>query len=88
MVRRHYVFQGNVQGVGFRYRCVMAARDLGITGWVENEWDGSVVMEAQGNLEDIERMVVRLGRSRFGRIDAVDMIELPVKEHERNFGVR
>ncbi|MBR2592002.1 MAG: acylphosphatase, partial [Oscillospiraceae bacterium] len=43
MIRKQYEFEGNVQGVGFRYRCVMAARALGITGWVENQWDGSVL---------------------------------------------
>lgn len=32
--RRHLVFTGRVQGVGFRYRASYAARSLGVTGWV------------------------------------------------------
>lgn len=42
MIRRHIIFYGHVQGVGFRYYCVHKARQLGLTGWVKNKygWDG------------------------------------------------
>ena len=53
MVRRHIVFYGWVQGVGFRYRAQHAAALYGCTGWVRNEWDGSVTMEIQGAEEDV-----------------------------------
>ena len=43
-VRKRIIFYGDVQGVGFRYRALHAANFLGITGWVRNEWDGSVSM--------------------------------------------
>ena len=42
------VFHGRVQGVGFRYTAKMLAQSLGLTGWVKNEWDDTVVMEVQG----------------------------------------
>ena len=45
MARRHISFYGWVQGVGFRYRARHAAELYGCTGWVRNEWDGSVTME-------------------------------------------
>ena len=38
-VRRRYSIEGQVQGVGFRYRARYAAQSLGLTGWVENEDD-------------------------------------------------
>ena len=41
-VRRRYSIEGQVQGVGFRYRARYAAQTLELTGWVENEDDGSV----------------------------------------------
>ena len=40
MVRKHIFFSGDVQGVGFRYRSFYIAQSLGLTGWVENLWDG------------------------------------------------
>ena len=38
MVRKHIFFSGWVQGVGFRYRALYAARAMGLTGWVQNLW--------------------------------------------------
>ena len=43
-VRRRYSIEGQVQGVGFRYRARYAAQTLELTGWVENEDDGSVTI--------------------------------------------
>lgn len=41
-------FVGQVQGVGFRWTSRKVAEELGLTGWVRNEPDGSVSMELQG----------------------------------------
>ena len=48
-VRKHIIFSGRVQGVGFRYTACYLARPLGLTGWVKNLWDGDVEMEVQGD---------------------------------------
>jgi acylphosphatase len=37
-----------VQGVGFRYSTVRMARNTGIKGFVHNQIDGSVYIEAEG----------------------------------------
>ena len=50
MIRRRIVFYGWVQGVGFRYRARHAASLYGSTGWVRNEWNGSVTMGSRANL--------------------------------------
>lgn len=52
--RLHLVFEGEVQGVGFRWTANRCANDVGCTGWVRNEPDGhTVTMELQGGQEQI-----------------------------------
>ena len=46
--RLHLRFVGQVQGVGFRWTASIVAKNLGLTGWVRNESDGSVTAEIQG----------------------------------------
>ena len=65
LIRKHYWFSGKVQGVGFRYRACYIASSLGVTGWVRNNWDDRVEMEAQGSRELLAQMVEMLGRQRF-----------------------
>ena len=60
-----------MQGVGFRYRACYIASSLGVTGWVRNNWDERVEMEAQGTREDLARMVEMLYRQSFIGIEGV-----------------
>ena len=85
MIRKHIVFTGSVQGVGFRYRAHHAAELYGCTGWVHNEYDGSVVMEIQGTEEQIDRVILAVERGTFVRIEAMDAKSIPVVEDERGF---
>lgn len=48
---------GRVQGVGFRYGVVDAARQLSLTGWVRNTDDGDVELVAEGLEERLQRLV-------------------------------
>ena len=53
--RLRAVVHGRVQGVNFRYHTVLAARRLGLTGWVANRWDGTVEIVAEGSPEALGR---------------------------------
>lgn len=88
MVRKQYRFTGRVQGVGFRYRAKHAAEGMCITGWVRNEWDGSVEMEAQGTEDAIHRMLVMINRSDYIQIDTIECREIPLVEQETSFHLR
>ncbi|MBR3017095.1 MAG: acylphosphatase [Clostridia bacterium] len=69
MLRKHIIFYGWVQGVGFRYRARHAAEMYGCTGWVRNEWDGSVTMENQETEENIDRVILAIEAGRFVKIE-------------------
>lgn len=86
-IRKHIIFHGRVQGVGFRYTARYLAQPLGLTGWVKNEWDGTVEMEIQGREEEISQMLAGLNRGRFISIDWMDIKEIPL-EKESGFHVR
>ncbi|MEM4160390.1 MAG: acylphosphatase [Thermoplasmata archaeon] len=53
VVRAIVRFYGLVQGVNFRYYTRMKARELGLTGIVRNEPDGSVYAEFEGEKEKV-----------------------------------
>ena len=86
-IRRRFVFYGRVQGVGFRYHASHKARSLGITGWVRNEYDGSVTLEAQGPEECLDMLLAHLMNDRYIGIDDYTCEALPVDENEWTFGV-
>ena len=83
--RKSFVFYGSVQGVGFRWRARSAAEHFSCTGWVRNEWDGSVAMEIQGTEEAIESVILAIEKGTFVRIENMDMKEIPVVEDEYGF---
>lgn len=88
IVRKHFRFTGRVQGVGFRYRAKYAASGMCITGWVKNEWDGSVEMEAQGTESAINEMLKMINAGDYIVIDSIETKEIPVDVEEKGFHSR
>ena len=86
-VRIYAVFHGEVQGVGFRYTARQAANALGLTGWVRNEYDGSVSAEIQGDRDSIQEWLRMVNSGRYIDISNVDMQEIDTVEMERSFRV-
>ena len=87
-IRKQIRFSGHVQGVGFRYRASHAANGLGVTGWVRNNSDGTVEMEAQGTEEQINKMLVLINRGSYIMIDCMDSEEIPLEDGEYGFHIR
>ena len=85
VIRRRIVFRGWVQGVGFRYRACHAAALYGATGWVKNEYDGSVTMEIQGTEAQIDQVILAIERGSFVRIENIDSRTIPVRADEQSF---
>lgn len=87
-IRRRYHFYGRVQGVGFRYYAQYAADAAGVTGWVRNEYDGTVKMEAQGSEAQLLLVLQSLQKGRYIRIEGIETKDIPLRDDERSFRVR
>lgn len=66
--RREIVFRGRVQGVGFRATTRGICRRHGLTGWVRNEPDGSVLAQVQGEPAAIDAALAELRETMAGLI--------------------
>ena len=88
VVRRHLIFSGDVQGVGFRYHANYISQRLGVTGWVKNLYDGRVEMEAQGTEAQIESLISQLKAQRFVEISDIESELIKVDPRSYEFKVR
>ncbi|XP_073682420.1 acylphosphatase-2 [Garra rufa] len=83
---------GNVQGVCFRMYTEAEAQKLGVTGWVKNTRQGTVVGQVQGNPEKVKEMKYWLSKvgSPSSRIDRTQFSnEKPISKLEiHGFGTR
>lgn len=86
IIRYHVIARGRVQEVGCRFFVCMEARPLGITGYVENLYDGTVQMELQGDPVKLSMLLdaIRKGNG-YMRVDDLDITEIPVKPGEKQF---
>ena len=87
-VRRRYVESGRVQGVGFRYRARYAAGQLGLAGWVENESDGTVTLEVQGDPALFGQLFDMIARGGYIQITGLRYKDLEPDPWLRGFSVR
>lgn len=84
----HYKIKvsGKVQGVFYRASAKEAAERLGVKGWVRNEEDGSVLIEAEGTEGQIKDFIgwCRQGPP-FAQVEKVDIEEKPVSGYQNFF---
>jgi acylphosphatase len=86
-MRKTVRFEGRVQGVGFRATTRHLAARLPLTGWVRNEFDGSVRMEVQGADGDIQTLLEAL-QAEFGRfIRTMEVTEVDDLDGEAAFRI-
>ena len=56
-VRKHLIIRGRVQGVFYRVSFQERASALDVTGWVKNNYDGSVEAAVEGSGESIGKLI-------------------------------
>ncbi len=80
---------GRVQGVSFRYYTQKEAVKLGVTGWVANQWDGSVRTIAEGEEETLQQFVQFLQTgSPYAHVDHVALTWAKASETFKQFEIR
>lgn len=88
MIRRHYYFSGEVQGVGFRFRCEQIASKLHLTGWCKNLYDGRVEVELQGEPLNVAMFLSEINKQPWISITDVEESDRLVNKKETKFTVR
>jgi len=86
MIARRVLIRGRVQGVGFRFAMVDAARDADVAGWVRNRYDGAVEAFVQGEASAVERIVDWCRRGPPGaRVTEIESTDAPIEPACRDF---
>jgi len=87
--RIRLVVTGVVQGVGFRYFVLRAARERRLRGFVANRRDGSVEVVAEGPRWELEHLARDVARGPgYGHVDAVETEWSEPTGEFADFGVR
>jgi len=82
------LIRGIVQGVGFRYFAIRAARELGITGWVRNLNDGRVEAVAAGAPEALADFIGRVRQGpRGAQVLGLESHDTTLDETTRGFEI-
>jgi acylphosphatase len=76
-IARRFIVSGRVQGVGFRYFAVRAARQAGVFGTVRNLPDGTVEAIAEGSQAAVAEFRDALERGpSYGHVSELAEVEL------------
>ena len=87
-VARKFTVSGRVQGVGFRYFAQRVAGQLGLVGYVKNNWDGTVEAYAIGEppaLDEFERRLAQGPPS--ARVTNLSVTDEPVIKRYARFQI-
>ncbi len=63
MISLQVFFEGNVQGVGFRWSVKRVAKGFDVVGWVRNLPDGRVELQASGAESEVRAFIEAIGQS-------------------------
>jgi acylphosphatase len=80
-------FSGQVQGVGFRYVTLDAARSFEVTGYVRNLPDGRVELVAEGEPAALSGLLEAVKSEMVRYIRNVDVSESPARGEYSTFSI-
>lgn len=86
--RRHSIYEGHVQGVGFRYTTRAVSRSFDVVGYVRNLPNGSVEVLAEGSGEQLDKFHQELEERMAGHVRHVAHDRRPATDEFANFDIR
>lgn len=84
-IRKEFHFEGNVQNIGFRFEIQKRAKPLKITGFAQNNDDGTVTAELQGSEKNIDKVITDLQNVDRIQIDFISEKDIPLDYYENDF---
>jgi acylphosphatase len=88
LLRARITYTGNVHGVGFRWTARDIANSLNLTGWVMNSPDGRVEVLCEGDENEIDVFIKKIGKAMEHYITSSDIIrQKPTGEFD-SFGIK
>jgi acylphosphatase len=89
MVAKRVLYEGRVQGVGFRFSVKSIATGYDVVGCVKNLIDGRVELEAQGEETEVDEFLAAILDSHLRRhISRFVVHEIPLKSGIKGFAIR
>ncbi|MFC7393267.1 acylphosphatase [Scopulibacillus cellulosilyticus] len=88
MQRIRAIIRGSVQGVGFRFFTQQTAEKYNIKGWVKNNADGTVEIEAEGESGSLDNFfkVIKEG-NRFSHVEDLALYKKESLKHFNRFKI-
>lgn len=89
MIAKQVIFEGRVQGVGFRYTVKELARGFEVCGWVKNLPDGTVELHVMGEADEANAFIREIVEesSVANHIRNHDVTTIPLLENCKGFHI-
>lgn len=89
MIAKQVLFEGRVQGVGFRYMAKRLAQGFEVQGWVRNLPDGRVEVQVMGEDGEVEGFVKSFDHSSLAHhIHGKEVSLIPPLKGVKEFSIR
>ncbi|MEI8341270.1 MAG: acylphosphatase [Verrucomicrobiota bacterium] len=89
MIGRQIIYEGRVQGVGFRYTVRSLAKGFDVLGWVRNLPDGRVELQVCGESDEVRDFLITIRESELNSyIKAEQELVVPPLSDAKGFEIR
>jgi acylphosphatase len=88
MIAKRVLYEGRVQGVGFRFSIKSITTGYDVVGWVKNLIDGRVELEVQGEAKEVTEFLEAILNSHLRRhINRFMVYDIPLKGGLKGFEI-